>query len=111
MHATNHYGVCMWYVCTHSSIFVVPSYGIVRHVVVKIQVTGEDKASHTLDKLKIYGDHRFRPLDSSHHFASMLIEAFLGFFIRTICTTTPKYMRHKPHLGKIFIFLNDVRWL
>jgi hypothetical protein len=31
-----------------------------------IQVTGEAKASHTLDKLEIYVDHRFRPLDSSH---------------------------------------------
>ena len=27
-----------------------------NHVVVKIQVTGEAKASHTLDKLEIYGD-------------------------------------------------------
>jgi hypothetical protein len=36
------------------------------HVIVKIQVTGEAKASHTLDKLEIYGDHRFRPLHSSH---------------------------------------------
>jgi hypothetical protein len=30
------------------------------HVIVKIHVTGEAKASHTLDKLEIYGDHRFR---------------------------------------------------
>ena len=36
------------------------------HVIVKIQVTGEAKASHTLDKLEIYGDHRFWPLHSSH---------------------------------------------
>ena len=36
------------------------------HVVVKIQVTGEAKASPTLDKLEIYGDGPGRPLDSSH---------------------------------------------
>ena len=37
-----------------------------NHVVVKIQVTGEAKASPTLDKLEIYGDGPGRPLDSSH---------------------------------------------
>jgi hypothetical protein len=40
-----------------------PLFEPLLHVVVKIQVTGEAKASHTLDKLKIYGDHRFRPLE------------------------------------------------
>jgi hypothetical protein len=37
-----------------------------NHVVVKNQVTGDAKASHTLDKLEIYGDAPGRPLDSSH---------------------------------------------
>ncbi len=57
------------------SDFYVPSFLVERgggneiffhHAIVKIQVTGEAKASHTLDKLEIYGDHRFRPLHSSH---------------------------------------------
>ncbi len=35
---------------------IMNSAGMYNHVVVKIQVTGEAKASHTLDKLEIYGD-------------------------------------------------------
>ncbi len=45
---------------------IMNSAGMYNHVVVKNQVTGDAKASHTLDKLEIYGDAPGRPLDSSH---------------------------------------------
>jgi len=89
MQTTNHSGVCMWYVCTHStSIFVVPSY----HTYISYQST------HTSEQFLIFGVGIMGFGNGS--------EAFKGVGAPSLKSEVSGESRHPRRLSDVYISLN-----